>query len=145
MIPVTNQNHLISPGLCDVRLGELLFLLRRDWNRMSTIKQKWDNFLCGRVWTKKKKKMFFKRWLARGKTEKKTEIKYLFHNYVLCYRSSKSIALSQRHLGAGRRESSTSLKVKVLLSCVWLFATPWIVARQAPLSMEFFRQEYWSG
>ena len=24
-------------------------------------------------------------------------------------------------------------------------ATPWTVAHQAPLSMEFFRQEYWSG
>ena len=32
-----------------------------------------------------------------------------------------------------------------LLSCVRLFATPWIVAHQAPLSMEFSRQEYWSG
>ena len=31
------------------------------------------------------------------------------------------------------------------LSCVWLFATPWIVACQAPLSMGFSRQEYWSG
>ena len=31
------------------------------------------------------------------------------------------------------------------LSHVWLFATPWTVARQAPLSMEFSRQEYWSG
>ena len=30
-------------------------------------------------------------------------------------------------------------------SCVWLFATPWTVARQAPLSMGFSRQEYWSG
>ena len=28
---------------------------------------------------------------------------------------------------------------------VRLFATPWAVARQAPLSMEFYRQEYWSG
>ena len=26
-----------------------------------------------------------------------------------------------------------------------LFVTPWTVARQAPLSMEFSRQEYWSG
>ena len=26
-----------------------------------------------------------------------------------------------------------------------LFATPWTVALQAPLSMEFSRQEYWSG
>ena len=31
------------------------------------------------------------------------------------------------------------------LSHVWLFVTPWTVARQAPLSMEFFRQEYLSG
>ena len=28
--------------------------------------------------------------------------------------------------------------------CVWLFATPWTVAYQAPLSMKFSRQEYWS-
>ena len=38
------------------------------------------------------------------------------------------------------RSSSTQL-----LPCVQLFATPWTVARQAPLSMEFPRQEYWSG
>ena len=31
------------------------------------------------------------------------------------------------------------------LSHVQLFVTPWIVVRQAPLSMEFSRQEYWSG
>ena len=34
-------------------------------------------------------------------------------------------------------------KVKSL-SRVWLFATPWTVAYQAPLSMGFSRQEYWS-
>ena len=31
------------------------------------------------------------------------------------------------------------------LSHVWLSVTPWTVARQAPLPMEFSRQEYWSG
>ena len=31
------------------------------------------------------------------------------------------------------------------LSHVWLFPTPWTVARQAPLSVRFSRQEYWSG
>ena len=31
------------------------------------------------------------------------------------------------------------------LSPVWFFVTPWTVARQAPLSMGFSRQEYWSG
>ena len=30
-------------------------------------------------------------------------------------------------------------------SCVQLFVTPWIVACQAPLSLAFSRQEYWSG
>ena len=32
-----------------------------------------------------------------------------------------------------------------VISRVRLFATPWTVAHQAPLSMEFSRQEYWSG
>ena len=31
------------------------------------------------------------------------------------------------------------------LSHVQLFATPWTRAYQAPLSMRFSRQEYWSG
>ena len=31
------------------------------------------------------------------------------------------------------------------LSCVWLFATPWTVTHQTPPSMEFSRQENWSG
>ena len=37
-------------------------------------------------------------------------------------------------------------KVKVKSpSCVWLLATPWTAAYQAPPSMGFARQEYWSG
>ena len=36
------------------------------------------------------------------------------------------------------------MKVK-LLSHVQLFENPWIVAYQAPQSMGFSRQEYWSG
>ena len=31
------------------------------------------------------------------------------------------------------------------LGCVQLFATPWTVASQATLSMEFSRQKYWRG
>ena len=44
--------------------------------------------------------------------------------------------------------TQTMLKVKVKvksLSCVRLFVTPQTVAYQAPLSMGFSRQEYWSG
>ena len=43
---------------------------------------------------------------------------------------------------------STERKWKVKaksFSRVWLFGTPWTVAYQVPLSMEFSRQEYWSG
>ena len=32
-----------------------------------------------------------------------------------------------------------------MLSCVQLFVTPWTITHQAPLSMGFSRQEYWSG
>ena len=37
------------------------------------------------------------------------------------------------------------LKCVYVLSCVRHFATPWTVICQASLSMEFPRQEYWSG
>ena len=39
---------------------------------------------------------------------------------------------------------TVSVHVKSL-SHVQLFVTPWTLARQAPLSMGFFRQECWSG
>ena len=42
--------------------------------------------------------------------------------------------------------SKRKWKVKVKsLSLVRLFATPWTLAYQTPQSMEFSRQEYWSG
>ena len=42
--------------------------------------------------------------------------------------------------------SAGKWKVKVkLLSRIWLVATPWTAAYQAPPSMGFSRQEYWSG
>ena len=42
-------------------------------------------------------------------------------------------------------QSSISVSVCYSLSCVRPFATPWTVAHQSPLSMEFSRQEYWSA
>ena len=38
-----------------------------------------------------------------------------------------------------------SIVIVKSLSCAQLFATPWTVACQAPPSMGFSRQEYWSG
>ena len=47
-------------------------------------------------------------------------------------------------LSSQRTLSRVKVKVK-LLCCVQLFVTPWTVAYLSPQSMEFFRQEYWSG
>ena len=44
-----------------------------------------------------------------------------------------------------RTDSSEKTLVVKSLSCVRLFATPWIVAYQVPPSMGLSRQEYWSG
>ena len=41
--------------------------------------------------------------------------------------------------------SITTVAVAQLLNCVQSLATPWTVAPQAPLSMGFPRQAYWSG
>ena len=40
--------------------------------------------------------------------------------------------------------SSKTLRCMLTLSCVRLFLTPWTVAHQVPLSMEFSMQESWS-
>ena len=53
-----------------------------------------------------------------------------------------------KNTGVGCHFLLQCMKVKVKvksLSTVWLFATPWTAAHQAPLSMGFSRQEYWSG
>ena len=45
-------------------------------------------------------------------------------------------------------QQKNNLPQELLLShyaCVGLFSNPWIVAHQAPLSMGFPWQEYWSG
>ena len=47
------------------------------------------------------------------------------------------LSLNSRH--------SKKVKVKSLTLSIWLFATPWTLVGQAPLSMGFSRQEYWSG
>ena len=51
-----------------------------------------------------------------------------------------------KNTGVGCHCLLQCMKVKrKLLSHVGLFATPWTAAHQAPPSMGFFRQEYWSG
>ena len=49
-----------------------------------------------------------------------------------------------RHM-ARWRLSKEKMTESVSHSVTYLFATPWTVAHQTPLSMGFSRQEYWNG
>ena len=49
-----------------------------------------------------------------------------------------------KNTGVGYHFLLQCVKVKSF-SCVQLLVTPWTAAYQAPLSMGFSRQEYWSG
>ena len=57
---------------------------------------------------------------------------------ILQARTLEWVAISLSNAGKGKVEGN-------LLSRVQLFATQWTAAYQAPLSMGFSRQEYWSG
>ena len=69
--------------------------------------------------------------------------------YVLIYRGpSKSNMKPLLYTNANRQQRSCRNSVKAQaksLSHVRLFVTPQTVAHQAPASMGFSRQEYWSG
>ena len=61
-------------------------------------------------------------------------------------RSSQGTALSSLcYIAASHYLFILHVCVCYVLCRVWLFATVQTVAHQAPLSMEFSRQEYWSG
>ena len=62
------------------------------------------------------------------------------------FRSAESQRYSSSYSGNCGESPRMEPKVKVKsLSRVGLFATPLTVAHQAPPSMGFSRQEYWSG
>ena len=79
------------------------------------------------------------------------EIRTMLLTAILFILRTQADHLTQLALNGARLNASVllrDLKVKVkvkLLSCVWLLAIRWTVAHQAPQSMGFSRQEYWSG
>ena len=59
-----------------------------------------------------------------------------------------SAATTEKRMTALKKKENTIVMQAWMLSrfsCVWVFATLWTIACQAPLSMGFSRQEYWSG
>ena len=62
---------------------------------------------------------------------------YSIYRYYYIFKSQKIKEFSQGH--------TTKIRSDQSLSCVRLFVTPWTAAHQAPPSMGYSRQEYWSG
>ena len=68
-----------------------------------------------------------------------------FTEISLCYNMKSILALRKESRSGSHVDLTLKLRSEwKSLSGVWLFATPWIVARQAPLSMGFPKQESWS-
>ena len=63
---------------------------------------------------------------------------------ILQARILEWVAISFSNAWKWKVKVKSKVKVK-LLSCAGLLATPWTAAYQAPPSMGFSRQEYWSG
>ena len=64
---------------------------------------------------------------------------------IIYYLTLYLISITIQHYRICFLSQMVSCVCLCMLSHVWLFVTPWIVAHQAPLSMEFFKQEYWSS
>ena len=59
--------------------------------------------------------------------------------------SASTLILSSFHVSSPMPWTYISCAVLSSYSYVWFFVTPWTVAHQAPLSIWFSREEYWSG
>ena len=73
---------------------------------------------------------------------------YKIHIYVyewLYYTPETNITLQINYTSIKTLQLSVHVCMPSCFSCVQLFETPWTVAHQAPLSMGFSRQAYWSG
>ena len=75
------------------------------------------------------------RIVALLRPERMPEIQYV----------SEARPVTRLRIHTGDVTESQHILVVQSLGCVQVFVTPWTVARQAPPSMGFSRQEYWSG
>ena len=71
--------------------------------------------------------------------------KLFFPFLILDYYFFKNYIFNKEFFLISVRKLDLIWIVVQLLNCVQLFATPWTIAHQVPLSMEFSRQEYQSG
>ena len=95
---------------------------------------KWDNIFANKATDKGLTFKIYKQLMQLSIKKINNPIKK-WAEYLNRHFSKEDINMAIKHI----KRCSTSH------SCVWVSATPWTVAHQAPLSMGFSRQEYWSG
>ena len=82
--------------------------------------------VCKRIW------LYFLYWKA-------------LRCFFLSFQSTDSQKRNSVSLGSYWQMLSGESKVRKLPSHVQPFVTPWTIAHQAPLSLEFSKQEHWNG
>ena len=84
-----------------------------------------------------------RKWSVKENTKRKKrklEIRLTFNHINLYIKCKYKSLIKRKGLSQWIRRTNEWKS----LSHVWLFATPWILARQASVSMEFSRQEHWN-
>ena len=85
------------------------------------------------------------RWVVEEREVECATIRYRDFGFILCLTPSLTLLLSSLDDSKFRVSVDQVSKQVKSLSHVRLFVTPWTLAYQAPPSMGFSRQEYWSG
>ena len=89
-------------------------------------------------------KSAMKKLLNDLKTNRHPQICYL-KNLSIIFSSGACEAVTWTVVSLGWAHIYVQASVWGRFRCVWLCVALWTVALQAPLSMGFFRQEYWNG
>ena len=92
---------------------------------------------------------------VKVKVKSLSRVRLLATPWTAAYQAPTSMGFSKQEYWSGLPLPSPSyiptsyiiLYSNYVPSCsvVWLFGTPWTAGPQAPLSMEFSKQEYWNG
>ena len=86
--------------------------------------------------------IFFSSWSSLPRYQ--TQVSCTASRLFTIWATREVLTSGWRKLVKSTGEHLSQFSSVQLFSHVWLFVTPWTVAHQAPLSVGFSRQEYWS-
>ena len=142
--PARNELFLpVTPELNNIAHHELITRVRVGWN---------DTVSCAHIWMKHRHhrdSVLSDGRLTASTSGIQSRAHLKFKDQKQGWKEFPKEHSRFHHQGGGNGfwagEESKYTAVAQLQSCAWLFEAPWTVAHQAPLSMEFLRQEYWGS